>query len=141
METENDTVVESVNVVPKRRGRPPKVRPVSDESIQTVVESAKVIRKPPTKFKLAEKAVKKYNKIVGKQQEAVEKAVSRVKEKFVQKKAEFLDTLTDEVRVLVEADINSVYVAEEAVVNPDVSEPYDDDQETDESSSGEVAAE
>lgn len=60
--------------------------------------------KPKTTEKLIELANKALNRLVGKQQAAIEAAVERVKERFVEKRQEFYASLPDDVRVGVDPD-------------------------------------
>ncbi len=82
-----------------------------------------------SKFKQAEKASKKYTKILGRENAALDRATSSVRERFQLKKDAFLGTLSDEVKTLV---LTSDYSQTEVIVdNPDVS-----DTELDEVSNG-----
>lgn len=104
----------------KKRGRPAKVK---SESTQTVVTAEKV-HKPKSAFKLAEIATKKYRKILGRENAALDKATSKVRARFQNTKGEFLNGLEPEVLKLVLAELNLDSVPE--VENPDVT---DQDQE------------
>lgn len=82
-------------------------------------------RKPPTDFRLAETASKKYSKVLARENAALDRAATTVKERFQLKKDAFLDSLTDNVKTLVLASSQPQVVLDE-VEDPDVSENEDE---------------
>lgn len=119
----------------------PKVRNSAGRGAVVVGDIATVDTgsKAVSKYKLAERAVKKLRSIFGRENAAIEKATSGVRERFQIKKDVVYDTLSPEVRALVDADLSTVSAVTYAECeaddsqNPDVS---DNDNDLDEAANG-----
>ncbi len=117
---------------------------VVDSGVATVASTETVAPKTTSKYKQAEKAVKKLQKIFARENAAMDRAISGVRSRFQIKKDVILDLLTPEVRALVDADLASGTTSgidtDTDVENPDVSDDDDVDADDDTDTDLDVAA-
>ncbi len=97
----------------------------TENSTETLVVKTRKPRspnKPKTLDKQVELANKFLNRLVGKQQAAVELAEQRVKDRFSDKRQEFFLSLSDEVRAGVDPDFELVVTNGPGIVTPEEAE-------------------